>query len=94
MAYRSIIKEISEYNHLFGEKRFLAVDLYPKIKKMFPEINSDMMTNLLLQDSAMDKQKIMDDVYVKKRVNDTLAFVESHGTAELKMKIFPSFSLL
>ena len=61
---------------------------------MFPEINSDMMTNLLLQDSAMDKQKIMDDVYVKKRVNGILAFVESHGTAEMKKKIFPSFSLL
>ena len=76
------------------EKRLMAADLCLKIKKMFPEINSDMMTNLLLQDSAMDKQKIMDDVYVKKRVNGILAFVESHGTAEMKKKIFPSFSLL
>ena len=70
----------------------MAADLCLKIKKMFPEINSDMMTNLLLQDSAMDRQKIMD--HVKKRVNDFLAFVEGHGTPEMKMKIFPSFSLL
>ena len=61
---------------------------------MFPEINARMMTNLLLQDSAMDRQKIMDEVYVKNIVNDILAYMESHGTAEMKMKIFPSFSLL